>query len=250
MQRSTWIWETTMRLLLNGASGRLGGEILTVARERGWETRPIEIDECGNAQLMVEMLKTPAVLCDVTLPQGTVSLCKSLLAQNADTLKNARGLVIGTTGHSPAELEVVHQLSERIPVMIVPNFSRGVFLFEQLLSAKTEGGLTVADLARSLGFELACWESHHSKKLDAPSGTAKRLASLADIPLEAVASNRVGHVIGEHAILISGEGEELRLTHVAHQRRLFGLGAADVCQRLFDANAKPGMLDKATFYRQ
>jgi 4-hydroxy-tetrahydrodipicolinate reductase len=227
----------------------LGGEILAVARERGWDTRPIELDECGDVQLMLEMLKTPAILCDVTLPQGTVSLCRSLLAQDTEVLKNARGLVIGTTGHAPTELEVIQKLSQRIPVMLVPNFSRGVFLFEQLLRAKTEGGLTVAQLARSLGFDLACWESHHSKKLDAPSGTAKRLADLADIPLEAIASNRVGHVIGEHAILISGEGEELRLSHIAHQRRLFALGAADLCQRLFAANAKPGLLDKAVFYR-
>jgi 4-hydroxy-tetrahydrodipicolinate reductase len=175
------------------------------------------------------------VLLDVSLPEGTESLTQSLLDSDCEQLC---AFVIGATGHTQSTLKKLELLSKKVPIVLSSNFSRGVFLFEEILKARTTSGASVAELARTLGFDLALWESHHTKKLDAPSGTAKTLAAAAGVESEKVTSTRVGSVIGEHALLFSQEAEELRLTHTAHARRLFAEGALSLCERLFDKDLK------------
>ncbi|MEN9530485.1 MAG: hypothetical protein RI932_2358, partial [Pseudomonadota bacterium] len=87
---------------------------------------------------------------------------------------------------------------------------------------------------RQLGFDLALWESHHTLKKDAPSGTAKTLAHAASVPHDRISSTRVGAVVGEHTLFLSQGAEELRISHMAHSRRLFADGAVDLCDRLFE----------------
>jgi 4-hydroxy-tetrahydrodipicolinate reductase len=156
-------------------------------------------------------------------------------------LNCVKSFVIGTTGHSKELTELIEQVSKHVPVIIASNFSKGVFLFEEILRAKTTSGLCVSDLARELGFDLGLFETHHSKKKDAPSGTAVTLAKAAAIPASAVASLRVGSVIGEHTLLASAESEEIRITHTAQNRKLFALGAVSLLERMESLKVEPSL---------
>lgn len=229
-----------MRILLYGANGRLGSEISSLAVEL--KTPCLEIARASVAEsgFLENLLSEPSVICDVTRPEGTVTLATLLASLPEAAQKNVVGLVIGTTGHSDIHLENLRCLIAKMAICLVPNFARGIYLFEQILQAQTPMGLSVAELARRLGFEVGGWEIHHRHKADAPSGTAKSLAKAAGLPANSFSSVRTGSVVGEHTVLFSGDAEDLRISHSAHTRRLFAAGAIDLCRRLNSQRPAPG----------
>ena len=239
-----------MRILLLGASGRLGTEVTKVCLEKGIEMIALTRDLLANSDAFGNLIeKGQCSLLDVSLPEGTAAVCSALLSSQPNALKMVDCMVVGTTGHSSAELQVLKQTSTLVPVSLVSNFSRGVFLFEEILKARTPNGTLIAELARNLGFDLAMWESHHSKKLDSPSGTAKTLAQAANIDSNRIASTRVGSVVGEHVLVASSDSEELRIGHIAHSRRLFALGAVELLSKMTRTpRLQPGYYDKSEFW--
>jgi 4-hydroxy-tetrahydrodipicolinate reductase len=228
-------------ILLAGASGRLGQEVVAASKGRNLSIQPItRTDLSRTAELLntrTTQKKCPSVIVDVTLPEGTELLVQSLL--NTEKNEFLAAVIVGSTGHSDEQRLKIEKLSTRIPVILSTNFSRGVYLFEELLKAKTSSGVSVSELARQLGFDLSMWESHHTKKIDAPSGTARTLAQAAGVAQERIASTRVGAVVGEHSLFLSQESEELRITHTAHARKLFAEGALDLCERIFKTGLQP-----------
>lgn len=240
-----------MQVLLAGHTGRLGGEVLAAAVEQAIAVVPLDratLTSRGALERIIADGADSAILLDVTLPQGTEQLCKTLMALPTESLYRVSGVVIGTTGHSEVQLTQIQALSKRLPVCVVSNFSRGVFLFEEMLKAQTSSGLTVAELARALGFDLSLWEAHHTKKVDSPSGTAKTLATAAGVDFERIVATRVGKVVGEHTLFVAGESEELRVQHIAHTRRVFAAGALALCSKMFDAELPPGLYEKSKFF--
>jgi 4-hydroxy-tetrahydrodipicolinate reductase len=88
------------------------------------------------------------------------------------------------------------------------------------------------DAARLLPeFDVDITETHHVRKLDAPSGTALSLAAAVTVgtgkPLNParIHAIRAGDVVGEHVVAFSGPGERIMITHSATSRDLFALGA-------------------------
>ncbi|MFH1464287.1 MAG: 4-hydroxy-tetrahydrodipicolinate reductase [Pseudomonadota bacterium] len=190
------------------------------------------VDACGRT---LEPLQEGAaavvdMFVDFSLPAGT----RQLLSLAGD-----RPLVVGTTGLEPALQEALAAHARRTPVVHAPNFSTGVTL--------------LLELARIAGAQLAAFdaeivESHHRGKRDAPSGTALALAealaaargtSLAErarygrhgdmgarppgeIGIHAL---RGGDVVGEHRIILAGDGERIELAHIASSRQAFVGGA-------------------------
>jgi 4-hydroxy-tetrahydrodipicolinate reductase len=100
----------------------------------------------------------------------------------------------------------------------------------------------VADAARrfahpAAGFDAHLVETHHTKKLDAPSGTAKLLAHHAERASDRVmpiTSVRVGQVPGTHEVVFDAAFEQVRLVHEARDRRVFAAGALTVSHWLVD----------------
>jgi 4-hydroxy-tetrahydrodipicolinate reductase len=99
------------------------------------------------------------------------------------------------------------------------NFSIGVQKLFQL----------TAELAKLEGYKFSIEETHHTTKLDAPSGTALTLKEVVlsvrpgiEVPIE---SHRIGDAKGEHIVKAVSEGDTLELRHDAHSRRGFALGA-------------------------
>jgi 4-hydroxy-tetrahydrodipicolinate reductase len=167
---------------------------------------------------------------DFSLPAGT----RALLALAGD-----RPLVVGTTGLEPDLHAALAAHAARAPVVHAPNFSTGVTVLLELCR------LAGAQLA---GYDAEIVESHHRGKRDAPSGTALALAeALASARGTTLAEHarfgrhgtlgarpageigihalRGGDVVGEHRVILAGDGERLELGHVATSRQAFVGGA-------------------------
>jgi 4-hydroxy-tetrahydrodipicolinate reductase len=219
-----------IRLLVHGAAGRMGARIVALAAEdaRVIVARAIDLDTPADQR--------PArgeaidVVIDFSSDAGAQLAAGLALAHRA-------ALLVGTTGLSPATQAALRRAAESVPVMIAANTSRGVAALAHL----------AALAARLLGrdFDIDLVETHHAMKKDSPSGTALRLAdSLAQgagapLPAQRIHAIRAGDVIGEHAIVFSGPGERLTLTHTATSRDLFALGALRAAAWL--AGRPPGL---------
>lgn len=187
------------------------------------------------------------VAVDFSQPQATRA---SLAACRAAR----KPLLIGTTGFA-AELaaEELEAAAREIPLLIAPNTSLGVALLLELVRR--------AATALPPQFDIEILEAHHRAKRDAPSGTALELARVAGEgrglgPSQALAGAsggragprrqgeigfavlRGGDIVGEHAVLFAGPGEELRLSHRAADRAIFARGALRAARWL--AGQPPG----------
>jgi 4-hydroxy-tetrahydrodipicolinate reductase len=108
----------------------------------------------------------------------------------------------------------------KIPVLHAPNTALGVAILRVAL--RSIGRLTNS-------WPVTITETHHAKKVDQPSGTARSLVedlqiSRNDIEDGDVISNRVGEVVGEHEIAFLGKDEKIIIRHQAVDRRVFGHG--------------------------
>ncbi len=151
-----------------------------------------------------------------------------------------KAMVIGTTGLSPEQGDVVRQAARDIPIVWAPNMSLGVNV---LLSV-------VEEVARRLGtdWDIEIMEMHHRGKVDAPSGTALALGQAAAAGREVVldqveqrardgitgprrrgdigfAALRGGDTTGDHHVIFAGAGERLELIHRATTRAIYAKGA-------------------------
>ena len=149
---------------------------------------------------------------------------------NAQVLA-ARGirLVIGTTGWSQHEAALRTVVADAgVGVVVAPNFSTGVVLFEALVAQAASLFAPQADFAAFLH------EAHHAAKKDAPSGTALSLTrAMAQAgftrPID-VSSTRAGCIPGTHTIGFDGPAETITLTHTARDRTAFARGALTAAQ--------------------
>lgn len=236
-----------MNIVITGRSGRMG---LAVAEavEMHPETAIHGTHDTGED--LTPILKGADVVIDFTLPSFTSRLLESALA-------NDTALVIGTTGHTDEETSSIRNASQQIPVVFAPNFSVGV---------NTLFWLT-RHAARILGndhFDLEVTEMHHRHKIDAPSGTARRLLEIlneetATSYADDVSHGRVGitgerpsaqigmhtlrggDVVGDHTVMFAADGERVELTHKASSRMTFASGALQAA--LWLKGRAPGLYD-------
>jgi 4-hydroxy-tetrahydrodipicolinate reductase len=167
-----------------------------------------------------------------------------------------RLLVVGTTGHTDAEIEQIRAASAVIPLVFAPNFSVGVNALFWLTQKAAE----------ILGpdFDLEVVEMHHRLKKDAPSGTARRLAEIlaaarglqysGDVRhgREGIVGERTsleigmhalrgGDVVGDHTVIFAAQGERVELTHKASSRDTFARGAIRAAK--WARKCPPGLYD-------
>jgi 4-hydroxy-tetrahydrodipicolinate reductase len=133
-------------------------------------------------------------------------------------------LVVGTTGWLQHEASLRQVVAEAgTGIVVAPNFSTGVVLFEAIVAYGSRLFAAQAD------FGAFVHESHHAAKQDAPSGTAlllKRAMEQAGYPRTVdVASTRAGFIPGTHTIGFDGPAETITLTHAARDRTAFARGA-------------------------
>jgi 4-hydroxy-tetrahydrodipicolinate reductase len=207
-----------MRLALfgHGAMGRL---VEARAREEGHEAGLIVTSReaaRGPAEL-AELLRGHDAAVDFSAARA--------VPRNAEACALAGvPLVEGTTGWQEQAEAVRGAFAARGGALVYgANFSVGVAVFYRLVARAAELFAAVE------GYEPFVEEAHHSRKRDAPSGTALRLKELlterlpgASIP---VASTRAGHIPGTHRVGFDSAADQLTLTHAARTREGFAAGA-------------------------
>jgi 4-hydroxy-tetrahydrodipicolinate reductase len=206
-----------MRILLVG-HGRMGRMVESLAPEYGGEIAGV-VDIDNAARLDDERARWGKVdvAIDFSYPDAVPVNVPALAAMGIN-------VVVGTTGWSARETEVRAAVAAApVGVVVAPNFSTGVVLFEAIVKRAAELFAGQDDFAAWLH------EAHHAMKKDAPSGTAlglKRSMEAAGYrrPID-VSSTRAGHIPGVHTIGFDGPAESITLSHVARDRSSFARGA-------------------------
>ncbi|ATX82363.1 dihydrodipicolinate reductase [Mariprofundus ferrinatatus] len=253
-----------MRIIVVGASGRMGrmlvravsgskGTILAGATERpgspfigrdagelaGVETLGVgvvdDINSCAEADVVI----------DFTSPVATLNHANFAASRGM-------GMIIGTTGFEPGQLDELKEILSGSPVVMAANYSVGVNLALSLIERAAE----VLDE----DYDAEIFEAHHKHKVDAPSGTAlamgRALAAGRCVPLEEVAVYsregitgarkpgsigfsvvRGGNIVGEHQAMFIADEERIEINHVAADRMVFAKGAVRAASWLMDKSA-------------
>jgi 4-hydroxy-tetrahydrodipicolinate reductase len=198
--------------------GKMGQTIRQLALEKGWNVTAMfgERESAGGSGINAGTLGDPDVAVEFTQPDAAV-------ANITASLRAGVPVVVGTTGWYDALPEVTRIAKETgTGLLWSPNFSLGVNVMIEL--ARYAGTLmrTLED------FDAHIVETHHTRKKDAPSGTAIAIGKAASDALERpipTTSIRTGSVPGTHELIFDGAFEQLALTHLARDRRVFADGA-------------------------
>jgi len=245
-----------IKLTITGCLGRMGKQLVKSSKNSKsfklvslTENRIINKKICGlRPQLnSVTAFKNANIVIDFTIPKCTLEVLKI-----ASKLK--KKVVIGTTGFSKKEENLIKKYSKRIPILKAGNMSLGINLLMYLSEIAS----------KSLGdnFLSKIFEIHHKHKKDYPSGTAlmlgkgiatgknkdfynlmgKKYLNKKTFPYSNKInfnSIRKGEIIGNHKVLFSNGKETITLDHEAFDRALYSEGALTAAKWLM--SKKPGL---------
>lgn len=257
-----------MKLVVVGAGGRMGQALIRIIQATEGATLHAAVvrpgsplvgkdagDIAGLGPIGIAVTDDPLAafldahgVIDFTAPATTTEF--AALAAQARIVH-----VIGTTGCQPEHEAKIEAAARHARIVKSGNMSLGV----NLLSVLVQQAARALDAA---GWDIEVLEMHHKHKVDAPSGTALLLGEAAakgrDIdlaghsmrvrdghtgPREAgsigFATLRGGSVIGEHSVILAGEGELVTLSHSAGDRTIFARGAVKAALWAYDQ--KPGL---------
>jgi len=243
-------------LAITGCMGRMGQQIiksvrsdnsfkivsLTESKRINKRIKGIKIDQ--NTE---QSLKKANLIIDFTVPKCTFEVLKI-----ASKLK--KKVVIGTTGFTKKQEDLIKTFSKKIPILKAGNMSLGI----NLLMYLTE----IASSSLGKNFLSKVFEIHHKHKKDYPSGTALMLGKGIAIGKNRNFYNllgkkylnkktfpygnkinfnsiRKGEIIGEHEVKFSSGKEIITLNHEAFDRALYSEGALSAAKWLI--NKKPGL---------
>ena len=207
-------------LFLVLGKGKTGSLVAEVARQRGHIVRALDITENEHASaLTAPTLAGVDAVIDFTAPEAAVENIRAVLAVGGR-------IVVGTTGWYAHLPELRAKAEQHGALLYGTNFSIGVQKLFRL----------TASLAQLEGYAFSIDETHHTSKLDAPSGTAITLREIIQAAQPGAAveitSHRVGDAKGEHIVTASSDVDTLILSHDAHSRRGFALGAVRAAEWL------------------
>ena len=200
-------------LILVLGQGKTGSLAAEVARERGHSVRAFDIDQNEHASaLTAPTLAGVDVVVDFTAPEAAVENMRAVLSLGGR-------IVVGTTGWYSYLDEMRSRAEKRGALLYSTNFSIGVQKLFRL----------TAEVAKLEGYEFSIDETHHTSKLDAPSGTALTLKEIIlSVRPDAsvfIRSHRVGDAKGEHMVRAVSANDVVELRHDTFSRRGFALGA-------------------------
>ncbi len=244
-----------LKVILCGAGGRMGREIISAAQKDDEIKIIAGIEEKSNPFVNKKIEDIP-IYEDITKVIGEAD-CVVEFTNHIATMENLRKSApykkpycIGTTGFSATEIGEIKELAKSFPILLSPNMSLGV---NHLLNL-------VKNTAQVLsGYDIEIIETHHRAKKDAPSGTALSIAEkIKEVRPElniifgrhgigeernknelCINAVRGGDIIGEHRILFLGKGEFLEIRHYATSRQCFASGTIEALK--FIVKQRPGL---------
>jgi 4-hydroxy-tetrahydrodipicolinate reductase len=208
-------------LILVLGKGKTGSLVAEVAHERGHGVRALDINENQHASaLTAAHLAGVDVIIDFTAPEAAVENMRAVLSLG-------RHIVVGTTGwHDKLADMKALAIKRNAGLLYGTNFSIGV---QKLFSL-------TAELAKLDGYEFSITETHHTTKVDAPSGTAVTLKEIVQSAQPGasidVVSHRIGDAKGEHIVTARSDVDVLEIRHDAFSRRGFAIGAVRAAEWL------------------
>lgn len=226
-----------IEVMINGCNGKMGKVVSELVEKNDDMIVKCGIDMSDNGDTnfpvytnLNQIIEKPDVIIDFSIPAATFRILE--YAKN-----NSIPIVIATTGFTLDEEEKIKEYSKYIPIFKSANMSYSINLLQHLLKE-------IAPKLADTDIEIV--ETHHNRKIDAPSGTAQMLA---DTINEAIGGDRIceydrhskhekrnpkeigmtsirgGNIVGEHTVLFFGESETLEIKHTSYSRNVFAEGA-------------------------
>jgi 4-hydroxy-tetrahydrodipicolinate reductase len=256
---------------VHGATGRMGRSVIEAVTEDPDAKLVAAFERQGNPTLgqdagIIAGRGALGVTLDSDIERGlgaaqvVIDFSSPAAASALFPLCARRGVAIvsGTTGMDADAKAALERAAQTVPVVHAPNFSVGV----NVLLWLCEQAVKLAGPE----FDLEIVEMHHKRKVDAPSGTAARMAEVVararEVDLAKIERHgrvgmvgarpngelgvhalRGGDVVGDHTLYLAGPGEQLELTHRAHGRHIFARGALRAAHWV--AGRAPGLYDMA-----
>ena len=245
-----------INLTITGCLGRMGQQLIkSASKDKRFKINSLTENKLQRKKILgilpklnsSEAFKKSDVIIDFTIPKCTLEVLNIAAKQN-------KRVIIGTTGFSLKEENIIKKISKKIPILKAGNMSLGI----NLLMYLTE----IASKSLGNNFLSKVFEAHHKFKKDHPSGTAlmlgqgiavgknksfngimgKKYLNKKKFPYgKRVNFNsiRKGKIIGEHEVLFSSGKEIIRLNHEAFDRALYSEGALVAANWLI--KKKPGL---------
>ena len=230
------------RIAINGSKGKMGLALIEAINSSSQSDFAAGFDK-GDS--LIDSINDFEVLIDFSRPEASLNalaVCKDA----------GKAMVIGTTGFTDSELELIGQASKEIPIVFAPNMSVGVNLTLKILetSAKVIGPDSSIEIIEAL----------HRYKVDSPSGTALKMGEVIanalgrnlsecavygregieeprDMNTIGFSSIRGGDVVGEHTVAFFMDGERVEITHKASSRMIYANGAVRAANWLSDKSS-------------
>lgn len=238
-----------MNILLNGAKGGMGSEVIKYLKNTddkiicGFDTKR----ESGQFEIyndISDINEKVDVIIDFSVPKASLEILKYAKKTNTP-------VVIATTGFDEKQMKIIEEYSKIIPIFKSSNMSLDIKLMTKIVKE-------ISKVLKQADIEIV--ETHHNRKIDSPSGTALLLANAINETFEnqktytfdrmqkrqrrekreiGFSSIRGGNIKGEHTVIFFGENESLEVTHKAYSREVFVEGALKAAHFLI--NKKPGL---------
>lgn len=241
-----------VRILLNGALGKMGQAVEACVRERDDVMIAAGVDIAQGERVypvyscFVDVREEVDVIVDFSNPLVLDDMLGFAVERNVP-------VIICTTGFSQAQVEKIKATASRIPVFYSGNMSLGI---NMLITLSRMAAKVLAPT-----FDIEIIEKHHNQKLDAPSGTAMMIADAVAEECDGsryvydrhayrqkryhseigIHSVRGGTIVGEHEIIFAGHDEVLSIRHQAQSKGVFASGAVNAAVFIKDKPA--GMYD-------
>jgi len=241
-----------MRVVITGASGRMGSMLLRAVAQAEGVTLAGATEREGSPSLgrdageliglehwgvpLVSSLEACAagdVLIDFTAPEACLSHARFVAS-------HGMSMVVGTTGFDTKQQQELDDILAHTPTVIAANYSVGVNLALNLIQQ--------AATVLNADYDAEIYEAHHKHKVDAPSGTAlamgKAVAAGRRVALDDVAVYaregitgarekgsigfsvvRGGNIVGDHKAMFIADEERIEISHFASDRMVFAKGA-------------------------
>ena len=212
-------------IFVNGLSGKMGKTINNLILD----DPDFEI---------VKTISDSDVVIDFSRPESTMSLI-------LEAKDHKKPLVIGTTGFTDIELKLIEEASTEIPIMLSFNMSKGIYHFKKNIEQFLKDNLD--------SMKCLISETHHTQKVDAPSGTAIELKKFIEInnnkkyitSIE-IESKRILDVFGIHEVTFFNDNNHISFKHEALSRKIFADGAISIAKSMVGVSA--GMYTTQDFF--
>ena len=227
-----------IKIIMNGCSGKMGQVITSIVENDNTCEIVAGIDpkNIKTSYPIFNDINNCNIKADCIIDFSTSTAIPTLL----EYAKNKKlPIILCSTGLTDDINNKILEYSQYIPILKSSNMSIGINIIMKVLKQ-------LSPILANEGFDIEIIEKHHNQKIDAPSGTALSLAETINSELKdeyeyvfdrsskretrskkeiGISVIRGGTIVGEHDIIFAGRDEIIKLSHIAHSKELFAVGA-------------------------